>query len=128
MTGVSEGSVSAASAIASLDDAKRQVLADKGRLWKDPGSIQSAQISQVHACSGGIVNPGANVCVCVDVNAKNGFGGYTGIRRSRVLFEGTKLLDINPLEGAGNGYSCGQMMPFPELDGNYVAAVAQTRR
>src|SRR5262245_42076054 len=57
---------------------KAIILANEGRLWKDTDSIKNASIAP----------PTRHMCfmwhVCVRMNAKNSFGGYTGEKDSLV--------------------------------------------
>lgn len=122
---------SVASAALSYDEMKSLVLAERGRIWKDPESVRDAQIGNPYSCSGGLAHVGLmpNVCVCVAANAKNAFGGYTGTRRTELLLNGRTLVDLitPPREPT---YSCGPLAPFPELNGNFTppaVAAAPTR-
>lgn len=106
------------SSILSFDDAKRLVLAERSRLWKDPDSIRDAAIGVPHACVGGLshVADMPNVCVCVELNARNSLGGYTGLKRTEVLIRDTRVVDvITPAREMT--YPCGAMTPFPEMNG-----------
>lgn len=114
---------SVAAAALNYDEMKALVLSERGTIWKDPESIRDAQIGNPYSCSGGLSHVGAmpNVCVCVAANAKNGFGGYTGSKRTEVLIAGRTVVDsISPPREPT--YTCGPLTPFPELNGNYVAA------
>lgn len=116
---------SVASAALSYDEMKALVLSERGTIWKDPESVRDAQIGNPYSCSGGLAHVGAmpNVCVCVAANAKNGFGGYTGSKRTELLIAGRRVVDtVSPPREPT--YSCGPMTAFPELNGNYVAAPA----
>lgn len=111
---------SVASAALSFDEMKSLVLSERGQIWKDPESVRDAQIGNPYTCTGGLSHLGMmpNVCVCVSANARNGFGGYTGIRRTEILLNGRTLVDMitPPREPT---YSCGPLTPFPELNGGY---------
>ncbi|MGE0579349.1 hypothetical protein [Reyranella sp.] len=114
-----------ASAALNFDEMKAVILAERSRIWKDTESIRDAAIGNPYTCSGGLAHVGQmpNVCVCVAANARNSFGGYTGIRRTEILMAGRQIVDLisPPREPT---YSCGPLTPFPELNGNYVAPAA----
>jgi hypothetical protein len=52
----------------------------------------------------------------VEANAKNGFGGYTGLKRYEVLFKENQIVDT--MDAREATYSCGAMVPFPEINGH----------
>lgn len=98
----------------SLADASKAVRSDRNRLWKDPESIRDARISAPHACP---YRPAGSVCVCIEANARNAMGGYTGLTKTRIYFEGRKIIDaVGPL-GTAAPDQCGTFLPFPELNG-----------
>lgn len=101
-----------------LDEAKQIVLAERARLWKDPYSMRDVRIGQPYSCAGGLahVTNMPNVCVCVEANARNSFGGYTGLKRTEILMNGRQIVDV--MEAREATYSCGAMAPFPEMTGN----------
>jgi hypothetical protein len=92
---------------------KQQILEAKSRIWKDPDSVRDASISsETGWCS--FWGP----CICIEANAKNSFGGYTGIRRTVIVFNSYGA--INSIDDAGtDGFMlvCRGMRPFPELNG-----------
>jgi hypothetical protein len=57
--------------------------------WRDPYSIRDAEISQAIQPQG---YTGARRAVCIRVNARNGFGGYTGRQISCFAFDGTNIV------------------------------------
>ena len=101
----------------SIDDAKQIIQGQRSRIWKDPDSIRDARIGQPYSCAGGLAQVARppDACVCVEANAKNSFGGYTGLRRNEVLFSDRQIVDV--VDARESTYSCGQMMPFPEING-----------
>ena len=93
-------------------EAKRALLANRSRLFKDPGSIRDAKVSQPFTCLTGSGN-----CICIEANARNSFGGYTGIQ-----LVGFQLLGGGKVEPIGQMYArdktCGRTLsPFPEFNG-----------
>jgi len=79
-----------------LDDAKAIVVSSRAVYWKDPESIRDAAIGQPYSCTGGLVHVARppSACVCVMANAKNLFGGYTGLKPSVVLIAGGSVIDV----------------------------------
>lgn len=112
----------------SFDEAKLIVLSERGRIWKDPYSIRDARISQPYTCTGGLAHIGdiPNACVCVEANARNSLGGYTGLTRNEVLFNGNRIVDV--LKARESTYSCGQMVSFPELSAETQASAPPPAR
>lgn len=80
---------------------------------KDPGSVRSPQISPPGPTLLGAARGGPTATVCVRMNAKNSFGGYTGIQDTAVVFQHGAVVDIF------GGYlpTCQgrRYEPFPEL-------------
>lgn len=93
-------------------DAKAIVLAHKARLWKDPDSIKSASITAPRRHMGFMWH------VCVRLNAKNSFGGYTGERDSilGMYDDGTPPNILMENAEATCAYP---HTPFPELEGGF---------
>jgi hypothetical protein len=76
---------------------KQQILAQKNRIWKDADSIRDAAISsEVHWCLWWS-------CVCIEANAKNSYGGYTGIERTAIMFNGGTIHEA--ISGGKFGYA-----------------------
>jgi len=98
-------------------EARVALVAEKARLWKDPASIQDAKIGQPYSCIGGLYHLATppDTCVCVEVNAKNSFGGYTGLKPSVVMFSRGKIVDT--MEPRLLQDRCEGFTPFPELNG-----------
>lgn len=105
-------SVSGIAAQAEPAAIKQMILANKARIWKDAASIQDASISnEVHNCL-------FWSCVCIEANARNSFGGFTGIRRVAIMFNSSGQLQ-DAIDNGPGGYAhvCQNMRPFPELNG-----------
>lgn len=90
--------------------AKRMIAADRSRLWIDPNSIREAKIGEPFYCPAM-----RTTCVCVEANARNSYGGLTGLNVNLFVFH-----DGAPVEGIGVTHApqqCGRFTPFPELNG-----------
>jgi hypothetical protein len=104
-------------------DARQRVLTERAHLWKDPESIQGASIGETHPChhtifvGGGRMVDAPASCICLELNAKNSYGGYTGLKRTVAVFPETGETHIK--DGAYSGFEeyCRNMKPFPELNG-----------
>jgi hypothetical protein len=92
-------------------------------MWNDPYSIREAKMGDAVTCPtrNGLFPP-ATSCVCIEANAKNSYGGYTGIRRTIAVFSSTTgaLLDTSDGGTAGFDDICQGMQPSPRLNGDYV--------
>jgi len=99
-------------------DYRSIVLANKNRLWKDPGSIINAQIAEPRL-SMGIWQ------VCIRLNAKNSYGGYSGESDELIQFYED---DRPPWNMGGPAPYCNgsSYSPFPELNGDYRPAKRRT--
>ena len=91
-----------------IKEAKRVIAADNRRLWKDPDSVRDAGIGQPYRC------PLGGTCVCVEVNARNGFGGRGGLTKHVIRISGGRA---EPVGEAGPYAPCGSFAPFPEING-----------
>lgn len=99
------------------------ILAERSRLWKDPESIRDESIDDTYPCSSPKFTPtGAMVdepgsCTCVELNARNSYGGYVGIRRTIVV--SLEAGGTTTLDGGTKGYEvhCQGLTPFSELNG-----------
>ncbi|AHJ10729.1 hypothetical protein P106B_46 [Rhizobium phage vB_RglS_P106B] len=60
---------------------------------KDPYSVRDAVISQPLTLSGLLIG-GRKPGVCVMLNAKNSFGGYTGVQGFTIPFEGAAPVGV----------------------------------
>lgn len=66
---------------------------------KDPYSVRDAQISSPTTLSGMLIG-GRKPGVCVILNARNGFGGYTGLQSFSIAFDRGRA--IGPFDGSCN--------------------------
>lgn len=105
-------------------DARAAVLANKGRLWKDPDSIKNASITAPRRHDPGLI--AAMWHVCVRANAKNAFGGYTGEKDMLLgMYDDGRPPSILMADAAG---PCDfPHEPFPELEGGYKPLATSTR-
>lgn len=105
--------------VISLAEAKRIILAERGRLWRDPDSIKDARIGQPYLCHAAQITKERGLhdapasCVCVELNARNAYGGYVGLKGSTVSFPEYG----NPSAEGIAGDHCRNFTPFPELNG-----------
>jgi hypothetical protein len=93
-----------------LEKTRRLLLANRARLFNDPDSVRDASSGRPFPCLGG-----GGDCVCLEVNAKNAYGGYTGIQTVLI-----KIGSGDPKNLGGNlgsDFPCGKMTPFPQLNG-----------
>lgn len=89
-------------------DYKVQILKSARKDFFDPYSIRSAGISAPKI----FIN---SVVVCVEANAKNKLGGYTGLKPTSYVFLTKELT----LHGENNTLMCPEntaYQPFPELE------------
>lgn len=100
-----------------LDKYRTEILRQKSSLWRDPYSIRDARISEKYNCESGPLFPPNSECICVTANAKNAYGGYTGVRRTLMIFSPSGQMTTS--DGAILGYEsyCRDMKPFPQLNG-----------
>jgi len=98
---------------------RRIVLASRTKAWKDPDSIVGAQIAdplqcRVHGMNATTNAPGST-CVCIELNARNSYGGYVGLKREvfAVTAGGLSAIDYGTVGPAAD--LCPNMKPFPEL-------------
>lgn len=87
------------------------IVANRSSLFKDPDSIKDASIATPFRYLG------LGWKVCVRLNGKNGFGGYSGLTTYTILVydNGAPPLMAAPTiyEGCGSA----QYSPFPEIEG-----------
>jgi hypothetical protein len=107
-------------------DAGRLILAQRARLWKDPPSIREAKLTDPVICPANdlasLPAASGSTCACVEVNAKNSYGGYTGLHRTVVIFPQSGELAASDAGIKGFATICdANMAPFPEMNGDYVA-------
>lgn len=113
------GCASAPSGMApmTVDDAKA-ALAQARTNWKDPDSIRDTKIGRPYSsgCWGAAehIVSGPDTCVCIATNARNSFGGYTGLRMQVALMKNRRVIDFID---ARPHDQCDQMAAWPEFDG-----------
>jgi hypothetical protein len=117
LAGVLAGCAGMQGADTSFPTDYREIIArNQTTLFKDPGSVQDAQIGVPKSSMWGWQ-------VCLKANAKNGFGGYTGQTMYTVqLYKNGNppiLLPSTIYDGCGSDY----FVPFHEIEGGYVAPV-----
>jgi hypothetical protein len=95
-----------------LASVKKMILENRTRLFKDPDSIRDAKISEPITCPAG-----QNTCVCIELNARNSYGGYIGIHELMVHFltPGNPEIFGGALGNLARPY-CRNYAPFPELN------------
>lgn len=99
---------------ASPPDAKAVILANKGRIFKDPDSVKAASITPPRRHMGFMWH------VCVRANAKNGFGAYAGEKDMLIgIYDDGKPPSI--LMTDATGYCDFPHDPFPEIEAGYIA-------
>jgi hypothetical protein len=100
-----------------IEDAKAVILTQRSSNWKDPDSIRDARIGQPYPCIGGLIHAAASptACVCIEANAKNSFGGYTGLKQQVAYLHGRTVVDFQPPRLAMD--HCDGLVLFPELNG-----------
>ncbi len=85
------------------------IAANKSTLFKDPDSVRDASV--------GTPFPGffGSTRVCLRANAKNSFGGYTGLMNNMIIIrqDGTVASTGEPSIYT----NCGDFIPAPELNG-----------
>src|SRR5262245_52724523 len=91
-----------------LDEVKRELVRNRGRYWKDPYSIRDASIGPIYSCFGWAG------CACLELNAKNSYGGYGGLKQLIVNISSRGIADIRDRHA---GDTCVFLAPFPELNG-----------
>jgi hypothetical protein len=90
---------------------RAEILAGLRVALKDPGSVRDAAISQPALKWMGAGN---RYVVCIRMNAKNSYGGYTGLTETIGIFLNGKLHGLEAPEiGQCRGVT---YQPFPELE------------
>lgn len=106
-------------------DAGRLIAAQKSSLWKDAPSIRDAKLSDPIICPArdlpNLPAAPGSTCACVEVNAKNSYGGYAGLHRTVVIFAGGNELSTSDAGIKGFSAICdANMTPFPDINGDYI--------
>lgn len=89
--------------------------------WKDPASIRDAELA---APVVEIIPANLNIAfaprwvVCVSLNAKNSFGGYTGKTMHQVLMRDNRVLAVQPASQMGPTCDNAKLEPFSEINGS----------
>lgn len=100
-----------------VDQAKAALTRSRS-LWKDPDSIRDTRIGQPYSsgCWGHMAHMATppDACICIATNARNSFGGYTGLRTQVALIKANSVID---LIDARLHDQCASMVPWPEFDG-----------
>lgn len=110
---------SAAQPIISQDAARKAIIANRS-VWKDPDSIKEARAGQPYACTSDSIDGFSKApasCVCIELNARNSYDGYTGVQRTIAVFPESG--GFSTLDGGTKGFQeyCHNLRPFPELNG-----------
>jgi hypothetical protein len=94
------------------------MLAHKSRLWKDPDSVRDVQVS-----SPAWRYLGMGWMVCFRSNARNSFGGYTGLTTSTLLIydNGAPPLAQEPV--IYDGCDGRRYEPAPELEKDFKPVI-----
>jgi len=98
------------------NDLRAAILRDKSKLWKDPESIRDAENGPAYSCPRRFGGPGAS-CLCVRLNARNSFGGYTGLKETAIGYKNGTFVDAAQPDFDD---ACNSFYSFAELNGNYI--------
>ena len=114
-------------------EARRIILDQRDKLWKDAASIRDAKIGNPYACTiTATLNLGGTFgtlqemetpasCVCVELNARNSYGGYVGLKRVTIEFSESDTVSVRN-EGSGGAKYCPGLGRFAELNGLQTSA------
>jgi hypothetical protein len=94
-----------------LEKVRRLLLSNRARLFNDSDSVRDASSGRPFPCLGG-----GGDCLCLEVNAKNAYGGYTGIQMVLIKI-GPSGIPENIGGGLPDDFPCWKMTPFPQLNG-----------
>lgn len=90
------------------DQTKAFIIANKHRIFVDPDSVRDVGITIPYA------SPRARTTVCLQLNARNRMGGYTGLQEMYVFIQPDGQFDTHAVTDPSEG--CGlPFRPFPEL-------------
>ncbi len=76
-------------------------------------------IGEPYWCPRGLDPVPTKTCICIEANAKNSYGGFTGVEKSGFKF--ASPTEFTVLGTMGAYATCGKMMPFPEMNGRAEA-------
>jgi len=88
-----------------------RLVANRERIWKDSRSVRNAKIGDPYEC---LSNDGTT-CFCIEANARNSLGGYTGASLSQAKFDSPT--SVRMIDAMYAPEKCGRMVPFPEMNG-----------
>ena len=97
--------------VVSQAQARRMLVANRERIWKDSRSVRNAKIGDPYEC---LSNDGTT-CFCIEANARNSLGGYTGASLSQAKFDSPT--SVRMIDAMYAPEKCGRMVPFPEMNG-----------
>lgn len=98
--------------IVNQTQARAALVAGRSRAWKDPGSVREAKIGDPYEC---LLKDGTT-CFCIEANARNSYGGFTGLALSQARFRGPR--DFEMIDAMYAPEHCGRMVAFPEMNGH----------
>ena len=109
------GTADAEPVLVPLSAIKKVLLAERTRIWKDPDSVREAKIGEPYWCPRGLDPVPTETCVCIEANARNSYGGLTGLELSGFAFKSPTNFRV--LGKMGAYATCGKLTPFPEMNG-----------
>ena len=113
--------------------ARRIILDQRDKLWKDAASIRDAKIGTPYACTkAATLNLGGTFgtlqemespasCVCVELNTRNSYGGHLGLKKVTIEFSDSDNVSARN-EGSGGANYCPGLARFAELNGRHTSA------
>lgn len=94
-------------------EAKKLIVQHRRRLFSDADSVRDARVSNPYVCP-----TKDGVCVCVEANARNAYGGFTGLQLIGFRVRGRDIEALGEMGVYARKGTCGQTLtPFPELNG-----------
>ena len=118
-------------------NARRIILDQRDKLWKNAASIRDAKIGTPYACTiTATLNLGGTFgtlqemespasCVCVELNTRNSDArhdaGYVGLKRVTIQFSDSDNVSVRN-EGSGGAKYCPGLARFAELNGRQANA------
>ncbi|MCG7201194.1 hypothetical protein MD273_15780 [Marinobacter pelagius] len=88
---------------------KERVAGYIDQAYKDPGSLKSVSISQPIPYR---IFDDIGYIVCFKANAKNSYGGYTGVKTQQIMLEPDNTWNT----GGTNGCEQANYQPWPEME------------